>query len=398
MTTCPNEKYIMQALNRQAPEKIPSFCQSLMTGIKGKLFGLIEDDIEEDDILLTDIGDLTLYKKVGYSSHWCGAPKSEIVADDVLLEHVEEKTKKLHEQGDENFHVTKTGAIKGANEHGTWFVEASIHDEEELEFFLDHLTIKSPTVKEKETWRNTREQAFKKDFVPFISSSVVVEPANQMLSFGLTAKLMRKNPELINRVYDFYIKRSELQFKAAIDVGYKCFCTPDDCAFKTGPMFSPKNYRKYVMPRAKILCDMVRDAGGVIFMHTDGFIDPIMDCFIDAGYHAVQPLEPTSGMTVERVKRKWGDQLACIGNVDTTNTLSFGTPKDVRKYVHKCFREAKDPHRSSKNESWNNSEYAEGIEGYIFAASGSLHGKVKVENFLAMMDEYKKIRDREIPI
>jgi uroporphyrinogen-III decarboxylase len=89
-------------------------------------------------------------------------------------------------------------------------------------------------------------------------------------------------------------------------------------------------------------------------------------------------------MTIAHVKKLWGDKLACIGNVDTTNTLSFGTADEVRAYVHRCFQEAKGDN--------------DVISGYVFAASGSLHNRVKLENALAMMDEYKKIREGEISI
>lgn len=89
-------------------------------------------------------------------------------------------------------------------------------------------------------------------------------------------------------------------------------------------------------------------------------------------------------MTIERVKKKWGDKLAIIGNVCTSDTLPFGTPEDARDYVHRCFQEAKGD--------------SDKISGYVFAASGSLHDKVKLENAMAMLDEYRKIRDGIIEI
>jgi uroporphyrinogen-III decarboxylase len=124
-------------------------------------------------------------------------------------------------------------------------------------------------------------------------------------------------------------------------------------------------------------------------MHTDVFIDPLMECFIDAGYDAIQPIETTSmtdehRVSIRRVKRLWGNKLVVIGNCDTATVLSFGTPADVRKDVHRCFREVKGN--------------ADKIRGYIFAASGSLHDKICLENAMAMMDEYKKIRDGAVPI
>ncbi len=104
---------------------------------------------------------------------------------------------------------------------------------------------------------------------------------------------------------------------------------------------SPANYRKFVTPQAKKLCDIVRDANGVIFMHTDGNIYDVIDCFIEAGYHAIQPLEPTSGMTIKKVKEGWGKKIACIGNCDTTTTLPFKSQSEVRAEVRRDMQEGR---------------------------------------------------------
>jgi hypothetical protein len=384
--TCPNEQNILAALRLETPEEVPSFCQSIMSALHNAYMQKYEDDLEDDQILFTDIGDFTIYRCFGYSSHWSGGPQAHIKADDAIREKVAKMTEEVQKKHGPEYSVTEIGSIRKSNNVTHWFVEAGIKSEEDLRFFLDHWKIVPPTPDEIERWRLGRLQCMEADFVPFISNHVVVEPANQIIDFGLTGKLMRKENPLIDELYDFLVQIPILSFKAAASFGAKCYCTADDCAYKSGPMFSPKYYRKYVTPRAKQVCDVVREADGVIFMHTDGYIDPIMDCFIDAGYHAIQPLEPTSmGYdAITRVKKQWGDKLAVVGNCDTTNTLSFKTPEEVRQEVHSCFRQAKGD--------------SDKISGYMFAASGSLHDKVQLENALAMMDEYKKIRNGTVPI
>ncbi|MHA1793833.1 MAG: uroporphyrinogen decarboxylase family protein [Promethearchaeota archaeon] len=382
--TCPNEEYIMTALRLGVPEKIPSFCQSIMGEVAKQYFMKYEDDLPDEDILFTEVGDLTIYKCFGYSSRWNGTPNVKFKIDDELRDVIADMSRDVKEKMGANYFVNEMGSIRARNEVVNWFADAGIKTEEQLKFFMEHWDFEEPSSSEIERFRKGRRQCMDADFVPFASSNLIMEPANQSISFSLTARLMKKNPELLDEFYDFLTRMTEARFKAAVAAGYKCFCTPDDMAFKSGPMISPKKYRLFITPKAKRVCDIVHDASGVIFMHTDGFIDPVMECFIDAGYDGIQPLEPTSGMTIKRVKEKWGDRIACIGNVDTTTTLSFGTEQETRKYVHRCFREA----RGNSKE----------IRGYIFAASGSLHNKVKLENALAMMDEYKKIRDGIIPV
>ena len=384
--TCKNEQYLCAALRRETPEKVPSFCQSIMGALSRSYLEAYEDDIPDDTILLTPIGDMTLYKVFGYSSHWAGSPGATLQVDDAVRDRVSHITRALQDKGMQGHYVTPMGTIRATNNVTNWFVEAGITTEADLRFFMNGLSHVAPPANAIENWREARNTCMDADFVPFASASVVMEPANQSISFGLTAKLARKNPALLEEFYDFIVEKALLQFKAAIKAGAKLFCTADDMAYKSGPMMAPEQYRRFVTPRAKRVCDLVHDAGGLIFMHTDGFIDPVMHCFIEAGYDAIQPLEPTSmGYdAISRVKKHWGDKIAVIGNCDTTNTLSFKTPAEVRAEVHSCFKQAVD----------KNGE----VSGYVFAASGSLHDKVRLENALAMMDEYKKIRDGTVPI
>ncbi|TFG17678.1 MAG: hypothetical protein EU530_10275 [Promethearchaeota archaeon] len=359
MKTCPSEQRFMSALRLGTPDKVTNFVQSIMGGLQSewrKKYGAIPKEKQ----IKTPIGDFSLYKAFGYDTHWHSAPRAWFIPDGKLRRHILKRTFEINKDKHPLYVMTSTGAIYTYNKTSkiTFFVRPGIETVEELRFFIDHLRIRTPTTHQINRYLKAREICMQKDFLPVMLGHIVVEPGNQSLSFSLTARLMRKNPELLHEFYDLLSRQTELSFKAAIKAGWKCFATADDCAFKTGPMFSPKQYREFVIPYAKRICDIVRDAEGVIFMHT--------------------------GMTIERVKKKWGDKLAVIGNVDTTDTLSFQTPQDARDYVHRCFREAKGD--------------SDSISGYIFAASGSLHDKVKLENAQAMLDEYRKIRDGIIPI
>ncbi|MHA1821973.1 MAG: uroporphyrinogen decarboxylase family protein [Promethearchaeota archaeon] len=380
--TCKTEQLILKALrNEEELEgRIPSFVQSVLPKIASEFFERFDTDehpLEDDQILLTDVGDYTIFKALGYDSHWCGSPAPKLIADDELVEYVrkvEAELRKTHPR----YKVDYLGKIRSGNEITNWYVGPIIKDEETLRFFLDHLEYKPPDDKEIEKWRRSRKQSFEKEFCQFISSNIVME-AGLGASFALISKLMRKNPSLLEEWYDFLATEAELRFKAGVKAGFKLFCTADDMAYKTGPMMSPANYDRFVIPRSKRLCDIVRDAGGVIFMHTDGNIYEVIDLFIKAGYHGIQPLEPTSGMSIKKVKEKWGDKIACIGNVDTTKLLPFGTEEETRAAVHRVMREG-------------------GKKGYMFAASGTLHNRVKLDNVLAMLDEWKKINEGIVPL
>lgn len=389
--TCENEQLILKALRNETEfdddEKIPSFVQSIMGSLVSDYYDKfdVEDEdgndiIDEDEVLLSATGDYTIFKCYGFDSHWCGAPGASYKATDALRDKVKEMQDEIQKTHPE-YSVGITGRIRAQNNVTNWYVGPTIKDAETLKFFIDNLEVEGPSTQEIERWKTARKQCFDKNWCQFISTNMVFE-GGLGASLALVSKLMRKNPELLNEWYDLLMEGPIQKFKAAAKAGFRLFCTADDMAYKTGPMMSPKQYREFVVPQAKKLCDIVRDANGVIFMHTDGNIYNVLDCFIEAGYHAIQPLEPTSGMTIKKVKEGWGDKLACIGNVDTTNTLPFKSEQDVRQEVHRVMKEGR----------------IGGKKGYVFAASGSLHPRIPMENVLAMMDEWKKINQKKVPL
>lgn len=388
--TCEAEQLILKALlNEQEFEKnerIPSFCQSIMGKLVTDYFDRFDtnedgsEGIGEDKILMTPVGDYTIYKCYGYDSHWSGGPEYKVIATDALKEKVSEMEKEIRKDHP-NYTLSITGKINASNNITHWYVGPSIKDATTLKFFMDNLTIKGPDTKSIELWENARKQCFDKNWCQFISTNMVFE-GGLGVDLGLISRLMKTNPELLNQWYDFLMEGPIMTFKAAVKAGFKLFCTADDMAYKTGPMMSPANYRKFVTPQAKKLCDIVRDANGVIFMHTDGNIYDVIDCFIEAGYHAIQPLEPTSGMIIKKVKEGWGKKIACIGNCDTTTTLPFKSQSEVRAEVRRDMQEGR----------------IGGKRGYVFAASGSIHPRIPIDNLLAMLDEWKQINDGKVEI
>jgi uroporphyrinogen decarboxylase len=71
-------------------------------------------------------------------------------------------------------------------------------------------------------------------------------------------------------------------------------------------------------------------------------------------------------MDIALLKRKYGDRLCLIGNVDCGNTLTHGSPSEVT------------------TEACHVIDSAAQAGGLILGSSNSIHDGVKLENFLAM--------------
>jgi methanogenic corrinoid protein MtbC1 len=142
---------------------------------------------------------------------------------------------------------------------------------------------------------------------------------------------------------------------------------PDDIAFNTGLLVHPKYLRKYIFPWYKKMGKICREKGIGFIFHSDGDCTEVMDDLIDCGFHAFNPIQPNA-MNIVEVKKKWGEKLCLIGNLNLDSTLTLGTPEDVRAEVYERIR-----------------TIAPG-GGYMVSSSNSITDYVPVANMRALLD------------
>jgi uroporphyrinogen decarboxylase len=114
----------------------------------------------------------------------------------------------------------------------------------------------------------------------------------------------------------------------------------DDIAYKQRPMFSPDVMHRLFYPHLKALCDVLNPAGIMVLFHTDGYIMDIADDLLETGIVGLNPVEPLAGNDIAELKRRYGDRLVLIGNIDCSQTLPLGSVEDVRRAVRECLRAA----------------------------------------------------------
>ncbi len=146
----------------------------------------------------------------------------------------------------------------------------------------------------------------------------------------------------------------------------------EDVAGTAGPLLNPAHYRELVLPYLRELLDCNRSLGMPTVFHSDGNVMPFLDDLIDAGISALNPIEPAAGMDLGEVKRKYGDRICLIGNVDNKAVLTEGSPQLVEETVRDCIRAA-----------------ALG-GGYVVMSDNSWHAGVSVENARAQVKAARK--------
>lgn len=168
--------------------------------------------------------------------------------------------------------------------------------------------------------------------------------------------------QLAAKIVDFEIGRAKL----FLDRGADAILIGDDMAFNTGPLLPPHIMKEVAYPFYKKAIQEIKAYRDVpVIIHSDGYLYDMIPDLIACGFDAIQSLQPSAGMNIEKVKKEFGDKLCLIGNVDLNYLLPFGTPEEVKNEVKRLAKIA-------------------GPEGFILSTCNILTDAVKIENAKAM--------------
>ena len=142
-----------------------------------------------------------------------------------------------------------------------------------------------------------------------------------------------------------------------------------DIASANGLIFSPAFLRKELIPRVKNLVKAAHNKGVKVIYHSEGYIVDILDDLVCAGVDGINPLEPTSNMSLENVRKRYR-KLILWGEIDNNQLLPHGTTEEVRVAVERAI------------------ECAFG-GGILLGPSGQIHPACKLENCVTMIETIK---------
>jgi uroporphyrinogen decarboxylase len=192
---------------------------------------------------------------------------------------------------------------------------------------------------------------------------------------GMTQLLMDmiERPEFVEKLLDRILYEWNLPIiEQQLALGVDGFYFADDWGAKTGLMFSPEMWRRFIKPRLAIIYQHCREAGVVVGQHSDGAVGDLFPDLIEIGLQVFNPLSP-SVMDPRAYKEKYGDQLTFYGGIDVERTLPFGTPEEVREEIH------------SMAETMGQGG------GYILQSSHTILEDVPMENVVAYIEEVRRM-------
>lgn len=145
----------------------------------------------------------------------------------------------------------------------------------------------------------------------------------------------------------------------------------DDMGFKTATLISPDALRKYVFPGQKQLVDIAHEHDLPFCLHACGNLEQIMEDLIGyVGIDAKHSYEDIF-LPVTEAKKRYGDRIAILGGVDV-DILSRFSEEEVRARTRQVIRECGPG------------------GGYALGSGNSWNGYIRIQNYLAMLDEGRK--------
>jgi len=154
-------------------------------------------------------------------------------------------------------------------------------------------------------------------------------------------------------------------------LGLDGFALCADYCFNTGPFLRPSQFAEFVTPYLTRLTKGYRDLGFYVLKHTDGNIMPIIDQLIETNPHALHSLDPQGGVDIAEVKRRYGDRVCLIGNVNC-GMLDTGTDEEVVESARYALR-----HGMSGG-------------GFVFSTSNCIYTGMRLARYELMLDVWRR--------
>ena len=129
-----------------------------------------------------------------------------------------------------------------------------------------------------------------------------------------------------------------------------------------------EHFHKFFLPSLIELIDYIDSLGVPVLLHSCGNINEYLDDLARTKISAIHPMQRTAKMDIGKIKQRYGERLCLIGNIDSSQTLPYGTPEQVAAETRETI------------------DIAAPGGGYILASDHSLHDGIPIENIVKMME------------
>ena len=181
------------------------------------------------------------------------------------------------------------------------------------------------------------------------------------------------NPDLIKAYYKYNQKLYVFLDRYYINKNIDQIFIEEDYGTTIAPFVSPKIFSEFCLPIMKERIKELKKYCDKVMIHSCGNTWELMDMIIEGGVDCYQSLQTGAGMDIRLLKEKYGDKMCFWGGVSVEKLIA-GTMDDVREDVRYAMK------------------YGTPDGGFILGPSHSIAYGTKYDNFMAMLDEYIKLK------
>lgn len=149
---------------------------------------------------------------------------------------------------------------------------------------------------------------------------------------GLLA--MASEPELVADMVATYADYVLNMLVLTLQRGYRfdAIWFWSDLCYRNGMLFSPADARRFVLPHWKRFGEFACRHGMRFMFHCDGNVAELIPLLIEAGCHAIQPIEARAGNDVRDYKQRFGRHICFIGNINA-DVVASGDFEQIEREV-----------------------------------------------------------------
>ncbi|TKJ47070.1 hypothetical protein CEE34_05710 [Candidatus Aerophobetes bacterium Ae_b3a] len=199
--------------------------------------------------------------------------------------------------------------------------------------------------------------------------------------FPLFLQTMVDEPRLAERYMETTTEGVMPLLKAQLEMGVDGILGAMDWCYGGGPLFSPEMFKRFMVPYLKRMVDECHRYGVPYVKHLDGNTTVLLDMLVyEVGIDGLHSIEPPAGMDIGWIKKKYGDRITILGNIDCAHLLTFGSREEVIEGVKKIIK------------------VASAGGGHIFSSSNSIHSGVSPDTFWTMIKAVREFGKYPISI
>jgi uroporphyrinogen decarboxylase len=126
------------------------------------------------------------------------------------------------------------------------------------------------------------------------------------------------------------VRQAENYARAGVDI----LRLGDDMVSQQGLMMSKETYRTFFRPRIQKIIEAAKKENPdiIIFMHSCGKVEDLIDDLLEAGVEVLNPLQPECN-DLHMIQAKYKDRLSFWGGIGVQSVMPMGTPGDVSRKV-----------------------------------------------------------------